>query len=496
MIRKEAPGVRPLKACPILPFKSFTMEKRSLTKKFIGDKTFYKRVLAIAVPIMVQSGITNFVSLLDNIMVGRTGTEQMSGVAIVNQLIFVFYLCCFGGFSGAGIFTAQYYGAKDDEGIRHTFRYKLWLGFVLVAAALAVFIFFGEDLISLYLRGKADGGDPAAALAFGSDYLKIMLLSLPAFALVQVYSNTLRECGKTVVPMRAGLAAVCVNLVFNYLLIYGKLGFPVLGVKGAAIATVLSRWVEFSVVAIWTHSHKEKCPFIKGVYKTLFVPFALVKKYFLTGSPLLVNEALWSAGMAMLAQCYSLRGLNVVAAVNISNTVCNMFNVVFYAMGDAIAIVIGQHLGAGDYEKAKDETNKIIAFSVFIAALVGAAIAATSHLFPMIYNTTREAKQIAAQFLIAQAVFTPQIALLHTSYFTIRCGGKTVITFLFDSVFMWVVSVPIAFLLSRFTGIYVVWIFVILQSADWIKCAIGIALIRKGVWMNNIVSEQPPAMEE
>jgi putative MATE family efflux protein len=465
------------------------MKTNSLTKKFIGDKAFYKRVLAIAVPIMVQSGITNFVSLLDNIMVGRTGTEQMSGVAIVNQLIFVFYLCCFGGFSGAGIFTAQYYGAQDDEGIRHTFRYKLWLGFVLVAGALVVLGFFGEDLISLYLRGTNDGGDPAAALAFGCDYLKIMLFSLPAFALVQVYSNTLRECGETVVPMRAGLAAVFVNLAFNYLLIYGKLGFPALGVKGAAIATVLSRCVEFTVVAVWTHSHKEKCPYIKGVYQTLFVPPALVKRYFLTGSPLLVNEALWSAGMAMLAQCYSLRGLNVVAATNIANTVCNVFNVVFFAMGDAIAIIIGQHLGAKDYDKAKDETNKIIAFSIFIATLVGIAIAATSHLFPMIYKTTPEAKQIAAQFLIAQAVFTPQIALLHTSYFTIRCGGRTVITFLFDSVFMWVVSVPVAFLLSRFTDLYVVWIFVFLQMADWIKCVIGVVLVRKGVWMQNIVSE-------
>ena len=465
------------------------MVKGNIYGKFICDKNFYKRILAISVPIMVQSGITNFVSLLDNIMVGRIGTEQMSGVAIVNQLIFVFYLCCFGGFAGAGIFTAQYYGAKDNEGIRNTFRYKLWLGLVLLIIALSVFLFYGEDLISLYLRGTDDGGDPAAALAYGSGYLKIMLFSLPAFALVQVYSNTLRECGETVVPMRAGLAAVAVNLVFNYLLIYGKFGFPELGVRGAAVATVLSRCVELGVVAVWTHLHKEKCPYIIGVYKSLYVPFRLVKKYFITGAPLLINETLWSAGMAMLAQCYSLRGLNVVAAENISNTVCNVFNVVFFAMGDAIAIVIGQRLGAKEYDKARDETNKIIAFAIFIATLVAIVVASTSHLFPMIYKTTPEAKRIASHFLIAQAIFTPQIALLHTTYFTLRSGGKTVITFLFDSVFMWVVSVPVAYLLSRFTDIYVVWIFVCLQMADWIKCTIGVVLVRKGVWMNNIVSD-------
>ena len=316
-----------------------------------------------------------------------------------------------------------------------------------------------------------------------------MIIGLPAFTIVQIYANTLRECGETVVPMRAGIAAVFVNLVFNYLLIYGKFGFPELGVSGAAIATVLSRYVEMLCVVLWTHSHKEKCPYIKGVYKTLLVPLSLIKKFFITGAPLLINEALWSAGMAMLAQCYSTRGLNVVAAENIANTVSNVFNVVFFAMGDAIAIIIGQHLGAERYEKAKDETNKIIAFSVFIAAIVGLVIFATSPLFPMIYNTTPEAKRIATQFLIAQAVFTPQMALLHTTYFTMRSGGKTIMTFLFDSVFMWVISVPIAFILSRFTNIYVIWIFVFLQIADWIKCIVGIVLVKKGVWMNNIVRD-------
>ncbi len=465
------------------------MEKTGLKSKYIGDRAFYKRVLAIAVPIMIQTGITNFVSLLDNIMVGRIGTEQMSGVAIVNQLIFVFYLCIFGGFAGAGIFTAQYYGSNDEEGIRHTFRYKFWMGLTLVCAACLIFTFFGDSLISLYLKGTDDGGNTAATLVYGREYLQIMLLGLPAFAGVQMYANTLRECGETVVPMRSGLIAVCVNLVFNYLLIYGKFGFPVLGVKGAAIATVLSRFVELSVVAVWSHRHPDKCPYIKGVYSTMRVPFRLVNKFFVTGSPLLVNEALWSAGMAMLTQCYSLRGLNVVAAQNISNTAANVFNVVFFAMGDAIAIIVGQHLGAKRYEQAKDEDRKIIAFAVFLGAIIGLVIFSTSHLFPMIYNTTPEAKRIAAQFLCVQALVTPQIALMHTTYFTLRSGGKTIVTFLFDSVYMWVVSVPIAFVLSRFTGLYVIWIFLIMHSADLLKCVLGIILVKKGVWINNIVGK-------
>ena len=459
----------------------------TLRKKFIGDRAFYKRVLAVAVPIMIQTGITNFVSLLDNIMVGRIGTEQMSGVAIVNQLFFVYYLCVFGGFAGAGIFTAQYYGADDQEGVRHTFRYKLWMGVILFLIALGIFCGFGKSLIGLYLNGSEDGGDLAAALSYATGYLRIAIIGLPAFTAVQAYANTLRECGETVVPMRAGLAAVCVNLAFNYLLIYGKLGFPRLGVQGAAIATVLSRYVEMAIVVLWTHRHPDKCPYIRGIYRTMRVPAYLVRRFFVTGSPLLVNEALWSLGMAILTQCYSLRGLNVVAANNIASTVSNVFNVVFFAMGDAIAILIGQHLGAERYEEARDEDNKIIAFSIAIATAVGIVIFATSGLFPQIYNTTSEAKHIATQFLMAQALISPQIALMHTAYFTLRSGGRTIVTFLFDSVFMWVVSVPLAFVLSRYTNLYVIWLFLIVQGADLVKCVIGVVLVKKGVWMQNIV---------
>ena len=292
-----------------------------LREKFIGDKKFYKMVLMIAVPIMIQNGITNFVSMLDNIMVGQVGTEQMTGVAIVNQLIFVYNLCIFGGVSGAGIFTAQFFGQKDDEGVANTFRFKLWMAVLLTGITVLVFLAAGDSLIAMYLQGSQDGGDPAAALRYGKQYLRIMLAGLLPFMLVQVYASTLRECGQTVIPMKAGVMAVFVNLVFNYLLIYGKFGFPELGVAGAAIATVLSRYVEAVIVITWTHKHKEINTFVKGLYATLKIPGWLIQRILIKGTPLLVNETLWAAGMALLLQCYSVRGMNVVAGMNISNTI-------------------------------------------------------------------------------------------------------------------------------------------------------------------------------
>lgn len=444
-------------------------------------------VLAISVPIMIQNGITNFVGLLDNIMIGRIGTEPMSGVAIVNQLLFVYNLCLFGGVSGAGIFTAQYFGQKNDEGIRRTVRLKLWIVAVITLITAALLLTAGADLISLYLRGEGTAESAAATLYFGRQYLLIMLFGLPPFMMVQVYSSTLRECGQTILPMKAGIVAVFVNLILNYILIYGKCGAPALGVEGAAIATILSRYTEAAIVLVHTHRHKEKNPFVERLYSTLRVPSDLTRKIIVKGLPLLLNETLWAAGMAMLTQCYSVRGLNVIAAQNISNTINNVFNIVFIALGESVAIIVGQMLGAGRMKEARDADNRLIAFSVACCALVALVMFCLAPFFPLLYNTEEDVRRLAKYFIMITAFFMPQNAFLHASYFTLRSGGRTIVTFLFDSVFIWCVSVTIAFTLSRFTALPVTAVFALVQVGDIVKCAIGFVLVKKGVWLQNIV---------
>ena len=318
-----------------------------MLRRYIGDKAFYRRVLGVALPIIIQNGIKNFVSLLDNIMVGQVGTLQMSGVSIVNQLLFVFNLCVFGAVSGAGIFTAQFFGSQDHEGVRHTFRFKFLVSVGLVIVGTAVFLLAGQPLIRLYLQGDGDPRDVAITLAYGSDYLRIMLLGLLPFALASAYSGTLRETGQTMVPMVGGIVAVFVNLVFNYILIFGHFGAPAMGIRGAAVATVLSRYVELAVVAGWTHLKSGRNPFIEGAYSSMRIPRGLLKGIIIMGMPLLVNEALGSLGMAFLNQCYSVRGLDVVAAMNIATTLNNLASVVFLSMGNTVGIIIGQMLGAG-----------------------------------------------------------------------------------------------------------------------------------------------------
>lgn len=458
-------------------------------KRLIGNKDFYKMVLLVAVPIMIQNGITNFVGLLDNVMVGQVGTEQMSGVAIVNQLIFVYSLCIFGGLSGAGIFGAQFYGQDNQAGVRDTFRFKIWIGIIITVIGFIILGLLGDFLIQSYLSGEANQENVAIALNYGKQYLWIMMIGIIPFCVVQIYSSTLRETGETVLPMTAGIIAVAINLILNYILIFGKLGLPVLGVAGAAIATVVSRFVECAIVVIWTHTHKEKNIYVMGLYKSLRVPSWLTRKIMVKGMPLLVNEAFWAAGMAMLLQCYSVRGLNVVAGMNISNTIANVFNIVFIALGSSVAIIVGQLLGAGKMEEAKDTDTKMIAFSVAICVLIGIVMAVIAPFFPRMYNTSDEVRNLAEWFIIVAAIFMPQQAFMHAAYFTLRSGGKTIVTFFFDSVFVWVVSIPLAFVLCRYTSMNIVLIYFCCQGIDIIKCVIGFVLVKKGIWLQNIISE-------
>lgn len=460
---------------------------KSIGKKLFGDRAFYRMVLAVAVPIMIQNGITNFVGLLDNIMVGRVGTEQMSGIAIVNQLLLVFNLAVFGAISGAGIFSAQFYGCKDHKGVRDTFRFKLYICALIVAVGGAILFGFGEELIQLYLHGEGEASSIEAALFYGKEYLTVMLFGLLPFSVEQVYTSTLRECGETKVPMVAGIVAVLVNLALNYLLIFGKLGCPQLGVVGAAVATVVSRYVQAAMVVIWTHTHTDRMPFAVGVYRSTKVPGFLATKIIVKGAPLMINEILWAAGIAVLMQCYSIRSLDTVAAMNISTTISNLFNVVFMAMGSAISIIVGQLLGAGRMEEAMDTDVKLIAFSVFSCVGIGLFLTLIAPLFPQMYNTSDVVRHLATAFIRVSALCMPIAAFMHASYFTLRSGGKTIITFLFDSVFLWCVSIPVAFVLSRYTTMPVVLLFLSVQLLDLIKCAIGFVLVKKGVWMNNMV---------
>ena len=386
-------------------------------EKFIGDREFYANLIRLIIPMIVQQGITSFVSLLDNVMVGRLGTESMSGVAIVNQLLFVFNLTIFGGLAGASIFGAQFYGKGDHKGVRYALRFKL-----IFSVLMAVI-------------------------------------------------------------------AIVTNFVLNYILIFGSFGAPRLGVVGAAIATVIARYIEAIYLILHTHRREKTFIFAQDLYKSLYLPGAVVKKILLTGTPLMLNELFWRIGTTMISQSYSTRGLTVVAATNIAGTVWNLFCVIMFAMGNAVSIIIGQQLGAGEIEEAKRTDNKLLFFTVVLHIGVGALIAITAPFIPLIYNTTPEVQRLTTELLLVSGAALPIQAFAHVTYFTIRSGGKTFITFLFDCVFTWLIPLPIAFFCSRYTALSIIGIYALVQFADIIKVIIGSILLRSGIWANNVVSD-------
>ncbi len=456
-------------------------------RNFIGNKQFYKMTFTVALPIMIQNLITNFVSMLDNLMVGNLGTEQMSGVSIVNQLIFVFNLALFGALSGAGIFTAQFYGKKANDGIRFTIRYKIIVSVLLFGAAMLIFNIFHEPLINMFLHEGDDNGNIPLTLSYAKDYLKVLLWGILPFCITQIFSSSLRETGETLVPMIAGFVAVATNCAFNWVLIFGKLGAPALGVVGAATATNISRYVECLLIILYTVTKRRRFPFFKGVFKSFTIPGKIFRDITIKGMPLLFNEFFWSLGMSLLSVAYSLYGISVVAGYSISSTVMNLANIAFISLGSSIGIIVGKQLGANEFEEAYDTDRKLITFSAITSIVIGIIVFLIGDKIPLLYNTSPESKEYAAYFIRVCAWFLPVHSFANAAYFTIRSGGKTLVTFLMDSVFIMCVSVPIAFSLYYVFSLPIHITFLIVQLIDIIKVIIGLILVKKKVWLNNIV---------
>jgi len=453
-------------------------------------KALYLQALALAVPMMIQNGITNAVGLVDNLMVGSLGTESMTGVSISGQLIFVFNLAIFGALSGPGIFGAQYFGNRDMEGVRKTFRIKIWMVLVCVLAGIGVFLLADRFLIGLYLSGTTEKIDPILTMEKAREYLHIMLIGFFPFAMTQVYSSTLRENNESLMPMIAGISGVVADILLNYILIFGKFGLPAMGVSGAALATVISRFVELSVIVIWSHLRSKIFEFLQGIYRTILVDTKVLGPVIKKSIPILINEFLWSAGIIAINQQLSRRSLAVVPALGISAALTNLLNVVFVAMGSAVGIIIGQMLGAGEMKDIKKKALSLMFFTAFLSIGLSAVLLVVAPFFPQFYKTGEEVKSMATTFIILTALFFPLQGFLNAQYFTIRSGGKTFITFLADSGFTWLVVVLTIYLIIQFTNLNVFVVYTVSLALDFLKVGFGAYLIQKGIWITNLVKQE------
>lgn len=458
-------------------------------RSLIGNRAFYRAMFAVALPMAIQQGITTFVNLLDNLMVGRLGTLPMSAVTIDNEFIFVFNLIIFGATAGAGIFAAQFHGKRDADGVRHTFRFKLLICAGATALIILILLFFQDPLIRLFVTDTNTPDEIDETVRHAKDYLAVILFGLLPFSLAQTYSSTMRETGATVPPMVASIIAIFTNLILNYLLIFGKLGFPAMGVRGAALATVISRFCELFFLALWTHLHAKKYTYIKGAYRSFRIPKKLTVAILRKGFPLMFNELFWSLSMVISAQCYATRGIQVVAAFNISSTIFNLFSVLFMSMGSTISIIVGNQLGAGELEKAQDSAKKMTAFTVVMSLVLTGTMVALAGVIPLLYNTEEEVREIASLFIRVDGLFMCVYAFTNAAYFTLRSGGKVFVTILFDSVFSWAVFVPVCLIIGYLTDLPIRWMYPICAATEVGKAVLGAIFLKRKTWVNQLVAD-------
>lgn len=449
-------------------------------KSLIGDRAFYRQLIAVAAPLVLQQLITTSVQLVDNIMVGTLGESAIGSVSIVNQLYFIVILITFGAMGGAGVFSAQYFGSKDYDKLKQTFRFKLLVGFLVAVLSFIVFSFFGESLLGLFT-------DNSTTIQGGLSYLNIAKWSAFPWILSVAISNTFRETGITKPLLKISIVAILTNTVLNFILIFGFLGFPALGVVGAAIATLISRFVELGLTLVLLKKRGKL--FSSKIFQMFHIDKKILAAIIIMAIPLTLNEALWATGQTVFFHAYSTRGDDALAAMSITGTISQLVFVTFGGIATAVAVLVGNTLGKNQLQEAKDNARKLIAFSVFIAVLAGMILFGLSFIMPGLYDVSIEAIHIAEFNLRINAIFIPFFSFNVALYFTLRSGGDTKSTFMMDAGFMWLIPVPISLILAYFTSLPVIYMFLIVQMLDIPKMIFGLSRYRKGHWIKNLAQD-------
>lgn len=450
-------------------------------QKFIADKAFYKHVLLVAIPLMLQQLVTSSVNLVDNLMIGQLGDASLGGVASSNRFFMIGLFSVMGILAASAVFIAQYYGAKDEVNMKEAFRFSLLSSSLITAIFFIIAFFFPQVVLRFFT-------DDISILAEGTKYIKIAAISLIPFALSIALSSSMRAIGETKIPLYVGIFAVFTNAFFNYVLIFGHFGFPRLNIEGAAIATVISRVVEMIILVIVM---KYKAfPFTTKVKDILQISIKNVKKISFKAFPLMTNELLWSFGMATLFKFYATRGIEVIAGLSIASTTADIFFVLFGGMSVATTIMISQPLGANEIEKAKKQGYYMLGFSSALAVLFGLVMFGSSYIIPLFYNVSPASQLVASTILRIQSFMFWIYMATAQCYFILRAGGDMKSTLMMDAGFMWIVNIPVVGIFTYFTGVNIFQLYIIGQSTDFIKLMFAYKLIKKERWLTNLTIDE------
>ncbi|MGB4984242.1 MAG: MATE family efflux transporter [Erysipelotrichaceae bacterium] len=450
-------------------------------KKFIGDKNFYKLVLAVAVPLMLQQLITSGVNLIDNLMVGQLGDSALSAVAASNKVFLIANFAIMGFMMAVAIYIAQYYGANDHEKMQHSYLFGLFFSIFISLLFMTCGFLFPREIISFFTKNEE-------IINLGVEYLRFANLTLLPFAISVVIGNSMRAIGAVKYPLIASVVAALTNTVLNYIFIFGNFGFAKMGVNGAALATLIARCCEMLLLIYFLL--RNRFPFYSRLANIVKTEVSLIKNILIKGFPLMVNELLWTSGNAFLFMLYATRGDSVISGYSIAATTVDLFFVLFGGMSAATTVMISHRLGANKIKEAKENGYRLIGFSLFLSIFFGVLLFGSSYIVPNLFNVTEVSRGVASGVLRVMGCFFWIYMFTAECFFILRAGGDTKSTLLMDAAYMWVVNIPIVAFVAYFTNWSIMVLYICGQCTDVLKMFIAYGMIKKGRWLKNLTSEE------
>lgn len=450
------------------------MEKNHL------DKTFYKTVLTIAIPIVIQNLISIGLNMADTVMIGKLGVDELAAVGTANRLYFVFSSLCFGIYSGASVYVSQYWGVRDIKNIRRTLGIDIILGGGVSLLFTAIAIFFAPQVLGLF------SSEPRV-IELGTQYLHIVALSYFCTSMSFAINFNCRAIHMLKVPTIINTLSLLINLGLNYVLIFGKFGMPKMGVKGAAWATLIARIVEFVLMFICVYSQKEH-PLAGKPHDLFSFDRKLFSKVLKTSLPVIVSEGGWSLGNSVYYIAYGMLGASALAVVQVASTINDLFQCLFFGIGNASAVMIGNELGRKNEDKAYDYAVAFLKMTFVVNVVVSTALFFSRSGVIAMYDFDQETNIMLAKTITVYAIYMlPKMFTYVLFCGILRSGGDTKICMFLDLLGVWVIGVPLAFIgvLVLKLPLHIVVAMVFFE--EWVKLIFSMIRFKSKKWAHTLI---------
>ena len=438
-------------------------------------KALYHQIAVLAFPVMLQSLLSNVLSTTDTAMIGRIGQDAISGVAIANKLFSVYMLILFGLSNGFGIYMSQFSQSQKRSKLSDIFNFGMRMSVLVSLASAAVMALFGHSLLTLYVKNTE-------VIAIGYHYLTILIFSCIFLAFTNMFSVIYRILGHARIPAYASSVSVFVNIILNYVLIFGKAGFPVMGITGAGIATVAARVTECMILIL---KKKEYLQEIKISLKYELSPdmkWTVLKNAML----LMTNEFIWSLGLNVVFMNYGYAGEEYIPAITVVDNINNLIYIVSGGFCTAVSILVGQTLGAGLLSETRENVKEFLKISVLIYVAGGAFLIATSNITPGFFSLESDNLRMASRMLVVKSLLGWSNGYTMTVYYVLRAGGDNASVLTVDGAFTWYGLALCSFVFSHLLGSDVFVTYVAVEAMGLVKVAIATYFLKKERWLRSL----------